>query len=88
MSTLTGTGRLNPSRETKFSGAYEDRGIFIFLYSADHEQDWQPYQLNNLLNVITMDAYILCFATCIIRVEIELDEVSRQQYCRALINLL
>ena len=23
-------GRLNPSRETKFSGTYEDRGIFIF----------------------------------------------------------
>ena len=26
-----GTGRLNPSRETKFSGAYGDRGILIFL---------------------------------------------------------
>ena len=25
-----GTRRLNPSRETRFSGAYEDRGIFIF----------------------------------------------------------
>ena len=25
-----GTGRSNPSRETKFSGANEDRGIFIF----------------------------------------------------------
>ena len=39
-----GTGRLNPSRETKFSGAYGDRGtLFIFPCSADHEQDWQPY---------------------------------------------
>ena len=25
-----GTGWLNPSRETKFSGTYGDRGIFIF----------------------------------------------------------
>ena len=25
-----GTGRMNPSRETKFSGTYGDRGIFIF----------------------------------------------------------
>ena len=25
-----GTGRLNPSRETKSSGAYGDRGTFIF----------------------------------------------------------
>ena len=25
-----GTGRLNPSRETKFSGTHGDRGIFIF----------------------------------------------------------
>ena len=35
-----GTGPLNPSRETKFSGANGGREIFIFL--ADHEQDWQP----------------------------------------------
>ena len=41
-----GTGRLNPSRETKFSGAYGDRGILIFTCSADHEQDWQPYPVN------------------------------------------
>ena len=25
-----GTGRLNPSRETNFSGTYGDKGIFIF----------------------------------------------------------
>ena len=34
---------LNPSRETKFSGANADREIFIFPCSADHVQDWQPY---------------------------------------------
>ena len=34
-------GRLNPSRETKFSGTHGDRGI-TFPCSADHEQDWQP----------------------------------------------
>ena len=34
-------GRLNPSRETKFSGAYGDRGILLFIFpcSADHEKD-------------------------------------------------
>ena len=30
----------NLSRETKFSGANGDKEIFIFLASADHEQDW------------------------------------------------
>ena len=39
-------GRLNPSRETKFSGAYGDMGIFIFLCSADHEEDWQPHPVD------------------------------------------
>ena len=39
-------GRLNPSRETKFSGTHGDRGIFIFPCSADHEQDWQPYPVD------------------------------------------
>ena len=28
-----GTGRLNPSRETKFSGTHGDRGILISLFS-------------------------------------------------------
>ena len=37
-----GTGRPNPSRETKFSGANEDREIFIFPCLADPKQDWQP----------------------------------------------
>ena len=37
-----GTGRLNPSRETKFSGPYGDRGNIGFSCTADHEQDWQP----------------------------------------------
>ena len=36
------TGRLNPSRETEFSGTYGNRGIFIFpVQLTDHEQDWQ-----------------------------------------------
>ena len=29
----------------KFSGTHGDRGIF-FPYSADHEQDWQPYPVD------------------------------------------
>ena len=28
-----GTGRLNPSRETKFSGTHGDRGILFSLFS-------------------------------------------------------
>ena len=39
-------GRLNPSRDTKFSGMYGDRGIFVFSCSADHEQGWQPYPVD------------------------------------------
>ena len=36
-------GLPNSSRKTKFSGANEDREIFIFpVQLADHEQDWQP----------------------------------------------
>ena len=41
----SGTGLPTSSRETKFSGANEDREIFIFR-SADHEQDWQPYPID------------------------------------------
>ena len=37
-------GRLNPYRETNFSGTYRDRGIFIF--HTDHELDWQPYPVD------------------------------------------
>ena len=41
-------GRTKPvSRETKFSGANEDREMFISPCSADHhEQDWQPYPID------------------------------------------
>ena len=55
MSRLTGTGRLNTSRETKISGAYGDRRIFIFPCSADHEQDWQPYPVDPYSAIICDD---------------------------------
>ena len=32
-------GLLNPSGETKFSGAYGDKKIYFFLCSVDHKQD-------------------------------------------------
>ena len=55
MSRLTrdGTGRLNPSRETKFSGTHGDRGILIF-----------PVQLNtsrigNLTRLIHTLRYVM-----------------------------
>ena len=41
-----GTGLLNPSRETRFSGANGDRKISFFLFSSDHERDWQPYPVD------------------------------------------
>ena len=34
------------SRETKFSHLNGDREIFIFSYSADHEQDCQLYPVD------------------------------------------
>ena len=42
-----GTGRPNPSRKTNFSGANGDnQGNIYFPFSADHEQDWQPYPVD------------------------------------------
>ena len=39
--------RPNPSRETKFSGANGRREKLIYFpFSADHEQDWQPYSVD------------------------------------------
>ena len=51
-----GTGRPNPSRETKFSGANEDREKYISC-SAGHEQDWQPYPVD-LYSAIYDHSYI------------------------------
>ena len=52
-----GTGRLNPSRETKFSGTHGDRGIF-FPCSAEHEQDWQLYPVDPYSAICDDDRYI------------------------------
>ena len=37
---------MNPSCETKLSGANEDMENFVFPCSADHEQDPQPYSVD------------------------------------------
>ena len=61
MSRLTrGTGRPNPSRETKFSGANGDREKLYFPCSTDHEQGWQPYpvDLYYAIYVMTIQTYI------------------------------
>ena len=50
--------RLNPSRETKFSGTHGDRGIFLFRCSADHEQDWQPYPVDPYSAICDDHTYI------------------------------
>ena len=48
-------GRPNPSPETKFSGANGDRKRkSIFLCSADHGQDWQPYTGNHTRLICTV----------------------------------
>ena len=60
MCRLMRDARPNPSRKAKFSGANGDREILIFLYSADHEQDYQPTQLvHTLLHVMTIHIYEL-----------------------------
>ena len=68
---IRGTGRLNPSHETKFSGTYGDRGIPIhFPCSADHEQDWQPFPVDPCSAICDYHTYIhtvLYQGTCIVR---------------------
>ena len=52
-----GTGRLNPSRETKFSGANGDRRKTFPLFSLPHAGYRQPYLIDphlTLLKVLTM----------------------------------
>ena len=57
------TGRLNPSRETKFLGAYGDRGKNIYFpCSADHEQDWQPYPVDPYSAICDDHTYIHYYA--------------------------
>ena len=50
-------GRLNPSRETKFSGTHRDRRNY-FPCSADHEQDWQPYPVDPYSAICDDHTYI------------------------------
>ena len=57
-SRLTRDGTAEPSRETKFSGTHGDRGIFICLCSADHEQDWQPYPVDPYSAICDDHTYI------------------------------
>ena len=47
MSGLTRAGTAKPVRETKISGANGDRENTIFPVQLDHEQNWQPYMVNN-----------------------------------------
>ena len=57
MSRLTRDG--NPSRETKFSGTYGDRGIFIFLVQLTTSRIGNLTRLiHTLLYVMTIHTYI------------------------------
>ena len=50
-----GTGRLNPSRENKFSGTYGDRGIFVFPVQLTTSRIGNLTQLiHTLLYVMTI----------------------------------
>ena len=52
-------GRLNPSRETKFSGTHGDRGIFIFPIQLTTSRIGNLTRLiHNLLYVMTIHTYI------------------------------
>ena len=54
-----GTGRLNPSRETKFSGTYGDRGIFIFPVQLTTSRIGNLTRLiHTLLYVMTIHTHI------------------------------
>ena len=52
-------GRLNPSRETKFSGTHGDRGIFIFPVQLTTSRIGNLTRLiHTLLYVMTIHTYI------------------------------
>ena len=52
-------GRLNPSRETKFSGTHGDRGIFIFSVQLTTSRIGNLTRLiHTLLYVMTIHTYI------------------------------
>ena len=52
-------GRLNPSRETKFSGAHGDRGIFLFPVQLTTSRIGNLTRLiHTLLYVMTIHTYI------------------------------
>ena len=54
------TGRLNPSRETKFSGTHGDRGIFIFPVQLITSRIGNLTRLiHTLLYAMTIHIYIL-----------------------------
>ena len=57
--------RLNPSRDTKFSGAYGDRGMFIFPCSVDHQQDWQPYFFSFFFFDLTYSRWASSLPSCL-----------------------
>ena len=52
-----GTGRLNPSREAKFSGTYGDRGIFIFPVQLTTNR------IGNLTRLIHTLLYVMAIHT-------------------------
>ena len=55
-----GTGRLNTSREAKFSGAYGDRGIYIFRVQLTTSRIGNLTRLIHTLKyVMTMHTYYI-----------------------------
>ena len=51
-------GRLNPSRETKFSGTHGDRGIFFSVQLTTSRIGNLTRLIHNLLYVMTIHTYI------------------------------
>ena len=57
-------GRLNPSRETKFSGTHGDRGMFIFPVQLTTSRIGNLTRLiHTLLYVMTIHTYIHTYCT-------------------------
>ena len=69
---------MNPSRETKFSGAYGDRGIFIFPVQLTTSR------IGNLTRLIHTLLYVMTIYIYIYILELYVHEGKRCSYLVAL----
>ena len=53
MSRLTRDGTAKPVSRNQILRRKRSQGNVIFTYSADHEQDWQPYKIDYAMTIHT-----------------------------------